>query len=344
MSDSFLINNKLRVKESNTNLVITSIKRTNTATCAEISKDTGLSVATCGNIIKRLLASGEILDGGYENNSSGSPAKQYIYNKNFRLVTAITVHAEHSVRFLQYAVADLYGEILEKDFKKCSEITPSAISSLVSELTSRHQNIRAIGFGVPAIVDNKGVVMNSDIPELNSANIYDLTRTSNTDIKIAADRSPSLSIYGYCKSHPELKGTISAAILCPQEPPIGAGFVINDQIYNGYYNIGGETGFMAKKFLDRFMPAENEMDRNIRDTMFTIASIISTVNPSTLVLMGADFSDDFCDKIRSYCDELFDRSFMPEFVILKDYSDAYIRGTVQIAIDCLEPRIRLVRE
>ena len=230
MSDSFLINNKLRVKESNTNLVIASIKRTNTATCAEISKDTGLSVATCGNIIKRLLASGEILDGGYENNSSGRPAKQYIYNKNFRLVTAITVHAEHSVRFLQYAVADLYGEILEKDFKKCSEITPSAINSLVSELTSRHQNIRAIGFGVPAIVDNKGVVMNSDIPELNSANIYDLTRTSNTDIKIAADRSPSLSIYGYCKSHPELKGTISAAILCPQEPPVGSGFVINDQI------------------------------------------------------------------------------------------------------------------
>ena len=45
MSDSFLINNKLRVKESNTNLVITSIKRTNTATCAEISKDTGLSIA-----------------------------------------------------------------------------------------------------------------------------------------------------------------------------------------------------------------------------------------------------------------------------------------------------------
>ncbi|HIU26216.1 MAG TPA: hypothetical protein IAC50_06975 [Candidatus Copromorpha excrementigallinarum] len=344
MKDELLINNKLRVKESNTNLVISTLKKFHTATCAEISKNTGLSVATCGNILKRLLESGEILDGGFESNSSGRPAKQYTYNKNFSLAAAVTIHEEQSVRLLQYAVADLYGDIIEKNFKRHEEITSSAISSLISELTLKYPSIRAIGFGVPAIINKDGEIINSDISELNGANIYELLKTPDVNIKIAADRSPALSIYGYHKKHPELKGTISAAVLCPQVPPVGAGFVINDQIYNGYYNIGGEIGFLAGRFLNEFFPEAQSFSKALRDTMFTVAAIVSTINPSTMVFMGTDFSKELFGEIQRCCEELFDPLYMPELVLLNDYSDEYIRGTIQIAIDCLNPKVKLVME
>ena len=58
MENYALINNVLRVKESNTRLVLTAIRKSKTATRKEISKSTGLSLSTCGNILKDLLATG----------------------------------------------------------------------------------------------------------------------------------------------------------------------------------------------------------------------------------------------------------------------------------------------
>lgn len=342
MSDLLLSNNKLRVRESNTNLVISTLKHSHKATCAEISKTTGLSVATCGNIIKKLLSSGEILEGGFESYSSGRPAKQYVYNKNFSLVIAITLHEEQSTKLLQYAVANLYGEIIEKNIKNYPQITSDIINEVINKLLDSYSNIKSIGLGVPAVITKDDEIKNCDISELNNTTISQLIKTDKQDIKIAANRSPALSIYGYHTKHANLKDKISAAILCPATPPIGAGFVVNDQIYNGYYNIGGEIGNIANKYLDKFMPEPNEDNIPIRNTMFAISSIISTINPSTIVLMGADFSDSLYNQICSYCNEFFDSSYLPEFILLRDYSDAYINGTIQIAIDCLNPKVKLV--
>ena len=117
MENPVLTNNTLRVKESNTNLILDTLKSVEIATRAEIAKRTGLSIATCGNILKSLLASGEILEGDLENCSGGRPARQYIYNKNFSLIIAMTIQSDTQLKTLQYAVTNLYGEILEERVK-----------------------------------------------------------------------------------------------------------------------------------------------------------------------------------------------------------------------------------
>ena len=114
MNNPVLTNNTLRVKESNTNLILDTLKSLQIATRAEIARITGLSIATCGNILKDLVTSGEILEGDLENCSGGRPARQYIYNKNFSLVIAMTIQSDKTLKTLQYAVTNLYGEIMEE--------------------------------------------------------------------------------------------------------------------------------------------------------------------------------------------------------------------------------------
>lgn len=57
MNNPVLTNNTLRVKESNTNLILDTLKSLQIATRAEIARITGLSIATCGNILKDLVTS-----------------------------------------------------------------------------------------------------------------------------------------------------------------------------------------------------------------------------------------------------------------------------------------------
>ncbi len=341
MNDSILINNKLRMKESNTNLVLSTLHQVNSATCAEVSKLTGLSIATCGNILKRLLDSGEVLEGNFESYSSGRPAKKYVYNENFSLITAVTLHSENSSRYLQYAVANLYGDIIEHKTQTFDHIKFDTINDIIRKSIDDYKKIKAVGIGLPAVINKKGDIINSDINEINDSNILDLTGNLSENIETAANSSPAVSIYGYHKNHPELKNKVSVSLLCPSDP-IGAGIVINDQIYNGDFNIGGEVGFICNKFFNDFLSVRYDQNDKIKNVIFAIASIVSTINPTTIVLMGADFSKELFSKIYDCCKSLFPLDFFPELVLLNDYSDVYLNGTVQIAIDCLKPKIRLV--
>lgn len=340
MSKAVLSNNKIRMKESNENLVLSTLEQSHTATCAEISRTTGLSVATCGNILKRLLASGEILEGDYESQSSGRPAKQYSYNENFSLVTAITLQETESGHLIQHAIANLYGTIIEKNTEELETISPSDIDEIIHDSCEKYPNIKAVGLGVPSVIDRNGTIVSSDIAEIDGMNLADLITIPDPTIKTTINSSPAVSIYGYHRLHPELKDKVSVSLICPTN--LGAGIVVNEQIYNGDFNIGGEINFIANNFLKKFIIKNDSVPDHFEDIMFSITALISTINPSSIVLMGSDFSDTLYHAIRSCCEDLFPGSFMPDLVPLRSYKDVYLHGAIQIAIDLLKPKVKLV--
>ncbi len=342
MSTAFLSNNKLRMKQSNENLVISVLKQLNTATCAEISKATGLSVATCGNILKRLLDSNEVLEGKFESQSSGRPAKQYIYNENFSLVVALTLHEENASCLLQYAIANLYGEILEKETFKYETITTTLLNDLIDKSQEKYPTIKAIGMGVPSVINQNGTIVSSDIEEINGMNLSDLICTKDYNIKTSINTSPSLSIYGYYKQHPELKGKAIVSLICPNN--LGAGIVVNDHIYNGDFSVGGEINFIAQNFLKKYMPMEDINSRYLQDIMFSITALLATINPTSIVLMGEDFSPEIYRELQSCCNELFPSGFTPNLVHLSNYRDVYLNGAIQTAIDQLAPKVQLIEK
>lgn len=340
MENPVLTNNTLRVKESNTNLILDTLKSVEIATRAEIAKRTGLSIATCGNILKSLLASGEILEGDLENCSGGRPARQYIYNKNFSLIIAMTIQSDTQLKTLQYAVTNLYGEILEERVKAYDEINENTVKTLVNTLITAHPNIQAIGIGIPGYAAKDGTIGISDIEELNGVNLVTLLE-QEFHIKVAIDRSPAISAYGFYRQNPDYIGQTLATILTPVGHPIGSGFVINGQIYKGSFNMEGETSYIYKGFAKKLIP-ESGTSPLIKETLFSIAAIIATLNPSAIVFMGKSYNPSIYQEICDMCQQLFPENFIPEFILQEDYSESYLQGTIQIAIDCLKPKVQLI--
>lgn len=341
MNNPVLTNNTLRVKESNTNLILDTLKKEQIATRAEIARITGLSIATCGNILKDLLASGEILEGDLENCSGGRPARQYIYNKDFSMVIAITIQSDKALKTLQYAVTNLYGEIIEERIKAYDSIEPETISQLIATLMGSYENIKAVGIGIPGYTNNDGTIGINDIEELNGVNLVTLLE-HNFDIKVAIDRSPAISAYGYYQNHAEHKGQTLATILTPIEHPSGSGFIIGNQIYKGSSNMEGETSYIYNGLAREFQSTDSPESRLIQETIFSIASIISTINPAVIVFMGKSFNKEIFRSICDSCKEMFPSEFLPKFELQEDYSDVYLQGTIQIAIDCLKPKVKLI--
>ena len=341
MNNPVLTNNTLRVKESNTNLILDALKAKQIATRAEIARITGLSIATCGNILRDLLVSGEILEGDLENCSGGRPARQYIYNKDFSMVIAITIQSDKTLKTLQYAVTNLYGEITEERVRAYDSIDPETIKDLIANLIDTHPNIKAVGIGVPGFTNNDGTIINSDLAELKGVNLIAILERS-FDIKVAIDRSPAISAYGYYQNHAEHKGQALATILTPTEHPSGSGFVIGDQIYKGSSSMEGESSYIYSGLSSEFQKTDSPESKLIQETLFSVAAIISTLNPSILIFMGRSFNKEIYQSICSRCSEMFPKEFLPKFELQEDYSDSYLKGTIQIAIDCLKPKIKLI--
>lgn len=341
MENPTLTNNTLRVKESNTNLILDALKSSQVATRAEIARITGLSIATCGNILKDLVASGEIIEGDLENGSGGRPARQYIYNKNFSLIIAMTIQSDKNLKTLQYAVTNLYGEIIEEKVKVYDTIDQEAISDLVSKLTGTYPNIKSIGIGIPGFTDKDNTIGINDIDELNGVNLVNLLE-EKFDVKVAIDRSPAISAYGFYKKYPEFRKSALATVLTPEGHPLGAGFIINGNIYKGSSNMEGEVSYIYSGLSNAKCSDTGKRPDLTDETLFAIAAIISTINPSVIVFMGKSFTKDIYDDICKKCTDMFPEIFLPEFTLLEDYSDVYLTGTIQIAIDCLKPKIKLI--
>lgn len=341
MQRPVLTNNTLRVKESNSNLILDTLKKFGTATRTEIARDTGLSIATCGNILKDLLKTGEILEGDLENCSSGRPARQYIYNKNFSLVIAMTIQSDQNLKTLQYAVTNLYGETVEEKIKAYDTIDPDTIVTLVDELIQLHPNIKAMGIGIPGYADKDGTIGITDVAELNGVNLAELLE-KKFDIKVAIDRSPAISAYGFCQKYPDAAEDALATILMPSQHPMGVGIVINGQIYKGATNLEGEISYIYDGFAKEFAPQQKGESSLVQESLFSVAAIIATINPSLIVFMGRSFTEETYEKIVEKSRAMFPENFLPKFQLYSDYSDVYLEGTIQIAIDCLKSKVKLV--
>ena len=104
----------------------------------------------------------------------------------------------------------------------------------------------------------------------------------------------------------------------------------------------GEISYIYKSFADHLLPNTPEDAKLINETLFSISAVISTLNPSVIVFMGKSFTPEIYEKICDQCREMFPNEFLPEFELQEDYSDVYLQGTIQIAIDCLKPKVKLI--
>lgn len=190
-----ITNNTMLVKKMNQEFVRKALKTMKQGTKSMVAQATGLSVATCGNILNELLDTGELLELGIEESSGGRPARLYRYNENFFYIACIIVRAGVKNRSLTHTVVNLAGETIAEGYQENDRVDPALIDHLVDQLIGQFPQIRAVAIGVPGAV-HQGVINLSDIKELINVPLEAYIREKH-EVEVILENDMNLTVYGF---------------------------------------------------------------------------------------------------------------------------------------------------
>lgn len=216
---------------------------------ADLAEETGLTRAAVTIIVNELIKNGIILETESRITSSGRPPVVLEINPNRGLVAAIDIGATH----LSVALGDFSARILEEieiPFRvdsgpdKCLQEADRIINELLREQGLSTDNLDGIGIGVPGpVISDKGMVMAPPIMPgwdrypIRSAleNQWGTAVTLNNDAELGA-----LGEWAYGAG----RGEKNLAFI-KVGSGIGAGLILNQQIYAGNTGSAGEIGHLT---------------------------------------------------------------------------------------------------
>lgn len=236
-----MLMNRYTVREENEQSVIQIVNQQPNISRAELSQKTGLTKATISSIINQLIESQLILETGAGESSSVGGRKPIFLQINKK--AGISLSIDLGYNYL-YAIATfLNGEIIEEIKKELFITKENAVTEIVSILTSFEQSVPATPYGIVGIsLAIHGIVYENTILftpyyNLNELDLY-TELSSHTSIPIHIENEANLSALGE-KSY---SFTESNLVSISIHSGIGAGIIINDQLYYGKEGRSGEIG------------------------------------------------------------------------------------------------------
>lgn len=339
-----VISNTTRIKQINVELVKDALIELIYGTKQSISNITGLSVATCGNILNGLIESGEAIEIDLEQPSGGRPARRFMYNANYSYVACIDLSYEQGIYKITYAVTNLVGEIIEEDSIIVDNITYQIIVYQIDRLITKYKIIKAIGIGVPAVVYEGVLVGECDIKDLSN---FPLERELKKvfDKEIIVENDMNLKALGFYRKQKYHYGQNIAVINFPKDKCIGSGVIVGGHVVKGNTNFAGEVSYLPLDVSQEQLVYElNEDDRLLLLVVKIITSVIAVINPATIMLTGELINPDMLEDIYKGCLKIIPKEHMPEIIIRENIQDDYINGLVTITLESLTCDVQLVKK
>ena len=137
------------LKQANLSLVRKTIRDKNTATRAEIAQETRISSTTVRALLSEMMQNGEIESIGFDESSGGRKAERYRFRPDRYYGAALCMEGTKIYGLLVNTCGEITDttelDIADRDIQ---EVITSFLDGLVKE-----KEIRAIGIGVPGIVE-----------------------------------------------------------------------------------------------------------------------------------------------------------------------------------------------
>lgn len=237
--------NQTTIKKENKQLVLHFIRQHEPVSRARIAQVTGLNKGTISTLVSELIEENLLLEIGTGISSGGRKPVLLQVNKHAGYSIGIDLGVQHILGVL----TDLNGDpivsvrqpLAQTSYPYVIDVITSMVRSLISKIPDSPYGLIGIAIGVPAIVSMKGEIIHA--PNLNWRHI-DLTIELNEfHVPIWVDNEANFGALGQQSAdrvepaHSSLY--ISAGI------GIGAGFVLNGQLYKGTHGFAGEVGHMT---------------------------------------------------------------------------------------------------
>lgn len=330
-----MVNNTKTLRQLNKAQLLDELKKVSSATKNSLAKSTNLSVATCGNILKECLITGQVFEIELGQSTGGRPSRQFIFNKNHCYTACIYPRHEGNCVSISVSVNNLIGEIIYENHIECNLNIVDALDEIITDLLTNFPSIKALSFGIPGVV-NHGLIGICDIKELID---FHFTQYFDNKYKlpITVDNDVNLSALGFYNKNSE-KGALNIAyIYFPVDGHPGAGIIINGQIINGFSNFAGEVSYMPA-IISRHI--QGNIQQNPSDFATYVAVIIMNINcvinPKTIVLSGYCFNDEILTDISSNLTKYSRINYVPDIIFEEDLHESYMQGLIVKALQLLK--------
>lgn len=245
------------MKRLNQSAILRTIREQGPLARAEIAKVLQLNPSTVTRIVDGLIREGLVIEGEAEESSArgGRRAVPLEFNHKASLIIGVDLRGTAMVG----ALADLEGNILRRsttpskpgDSEDNLERLTALIGDLIETPRSREQKIRGIGIGAPAItLSQEGIV--TWAPALGWRNLplkklveerFDIPTFVENDINLAA----------LGESWRGAGQEVSNLVCISIGTGIGAGIIIDGELYRGAAEAAGEVGYLV--------PSESHLGR-----------------------------------------------------------------------------------
>lgn len=205
---------------------------------SDLKVRSGLSMSTVSQATRRLLDKGIIQELGLRRESMGRPRILLGLNPDYASVIGIQLNAERNL----IVMTDMAGNLVGEQQMPPGELTPrqlsDALAKFIKTLGDRH--VGAIGLALSGLVDpDSGYCIRSTVLNWDNVPVVrQLTERFHIPVFIENDANAmalAAQVFGQL-------GQAQSAIIATYGKGIGAGIILDRQLYRGRHGTAGEIG------------------------------------------------------------------------------------------------------
>lgn len=236
------------IKANNRGNVIEIIRNKRIVYRAELMRMTGLSMPTIMKITDGFIQAGLVIDAGKGESSGGKPPVLLKVVPQARLFIGMDISGAQ----FKCIIMDLCGDVvyqkfcLRRDLKMKESVTETIIDFIeetIKEAAIDRDKLSGLGLSVPGIVEaSNGIVIASIDYNLKNKDLC-TPLTEHFGIPTYVENSSRTMAVGEKWFGKGEKSDNFALVTIGHG--IGAAFIINGEIYDGFYKLSGEVGHMV---------------------------------------------------------------------------------------------------
>ncbi|MER2227139.1 MAG: ROK family transcriptional regulator [Carnobacterium sp.] len=236
-----MLSNRSTVREENEQTVIQIVNQQPNISRAELSQKTGLTKATISSIVNQLIESQLILETGAGSSSSVGGRKPIFLQLNKKAGISFSIDLGYNYLFSVATFLD--GEIIEEIRKEVRITKENVLKEIQTVLSSFEKISPTTPYGIIGLtlaihgIVHENTIIFAPYYNLSEMDLY-AELSSKTTIPIYLENEANLSALGEKSCSFTESNLVSISI----HSGIGAGIIINNQLYHGKEGRSGEIG------------------------------------------------------------------------------------------------------
>jgi N-acetylglucosamine repressor len=242
---SLRVGSKQLIKDLNRSLVIERIRNYGPLSRTDISKDLNLGLSTITNIVEELKNDNLVFETGEADSTGGRRPILLEFNYEFGYTIGIKIEENHVILALTNLRADVLDKVnlyFEKgeEARRVIEIIIEGIKTLVDNKGILESQLMGIGIAISGLVNGqKGTLIRSSLLGWTQVNIKEAIGRV-IDVPIFIDNN--VNAYAMAELQLGYGKTYDNFICVSVGAGVGAGIVIDKDIYYGQFGGAGEIG------------------------------------------------------------------------------------------------------